>query len=347
MRGIATGIVLLMGGCNLYFGDWNERPDASTPLDARPAPGDSGPTDAGQPTDEPAPTGARTLVSGLASPSQIVLDQDYLYWVNATSQGSVMRVPTTGGAPTVLASGQVFPVSLIVDASDVYWTNTGIGEATGSVMRVGKTGGQPVVVARELNWPIDLAGDRDFVYWRDNRLGLQRAAKRGGPAQLLVASPTLSGVVAVDDTRVYFEEVSSDNGPGRIRAIAKAGGPVADVATLPNWFLATLVVEGGDVFWHNGGVDSLWRAPTAGGAAATAVFANGLELRSVVPRGDSLFITTMGEPFAAGGIYEVSRAGGRARLVTPHGVGLWGLAVDDRAIYWTNLSDGTVNAISR
>lgn len=55
----------------------------------------------------------------------------------------------------------------------------------------------------------------------------------------------------------------------------------------------------------------------------------------------------MGEPFAAGGVYEVPRGGGRARLVTPRGVGLWRLAVDDRTIYWTNLSDGTVNAIER
>jgi hypothetical protein len=38
---------------------------------------------------------------------------------------------------------------------------------------------------------------------------------------------------------------------------------------------------------------------------------------------------------------------GRDRLVTPRGVGLWGIAVDDSTIYWTNISDGTLSAIAR
>jgi hypothetical protein len=229
----------------------------------------------------------------------------------------------------------------------VYWTNGGIGEATGQVMRVTKTGGDPVPVVGGLNWPSGLAGDNDYLYWRDDRKGLQRIAKRGGgEPELLVASEAMSGPIAIDDTRVYFDEVSVNGGPGKIRAVPKAGGLATDIASLESWFLALLVVDRGSVYWHNGGLDSLWRAPTTGGAPK-AVFPGPAEIRFIAATADSLFITEMGEPFAAGAVHQIPRTGGRDRLVTPCGIGLWGIAVDAHTIYWTNLSDGTLSAIAR
>lgn len=351
---LAAPLILAGAGCELYFG--HGQPGGLEP-DARVGGGDgsgggpgSGPgyVDAGVDAEAPPLGPVRTLASGLDAPTQVVLDGDYLYWVNTSSAGSVMRVATTGGTPQVLATDQVFPVSLAVDASDVYWTTTGIDAATGQVMRVAKTGGTPAAVVGGLNWPAGLAGDSDHLYWRDDRKGLQRIAKRGGTEpELLVASQTLSEAVAIDDTRVYFDEVSGSGGPGTIRAVAKAGGPVTDVASLPNWFIPTLVVDRGDVYWHNGGVDSLWHAPAAGSVAATAVFGGGFEMRYIAATQDALFITEMGEPFAPGGVHQIPRTGGRDRLVTPRGVGLWGIAVDDSTIYWTNISDGTLSAIAR
>jgi len=357
---LAGSLIITGAGCELYFGHGHSGefdPDAGIGggrgSGAGPGTG-SGPgtgggsMDAGADPETPPIGSVRTLAKGLDTPTQVVLDGNYLYWVNTSSRGSVMRVATAGGLPQTLATDQVFPVSLVVDASDVYWTTTGINAATGQVMRVAKTGGAPAAVVGGLNWPADLAGDSHYLYWRDDRKGLQRIAKRGGTEpELLVASQTMSSAVAIDDTRVYFDEVSGSGGPGRIRAVAKAGGPVADIASLPNWFIPTLVVTGGDVYWHNGGVDSLWHAPTTGGVAATAVFGGGFEMRYIAATRDALFITQMGEPFALGAVHQIPRTGGRDRLVTPRGVGLWGIAVDDSTIYWTNISDGTLNAIAR
>lgn len=351
---LAWPLVIACAGCELYFGHGDHKElDADASIGSGMGSGTgsgmgSGHVDAGTDVETPPLGPVRTLAEGLDVPTQLVLDGDYLYWVNTSSHGSVMRVAKTGGLPQILAAEQVFPVSLVVDAYDVYWTNTGIDAATGQVMRVAKTGGEPVAVASGLNWPSDLAGDSDHLYWRDDYKGLQRIAKHGGVGpELLVASQTLSGAIAIDDTRVYFDEVSVSASVGAIHAVPKAGGPVAHVASLPNWFIPTLVVDGDDVYWHNGGVDSLWHAKTTGDVPATAVFGGDFEMRYIAVTKDALFITQMGEPFAPGAIHQIPRNGGADRLVTPRDVGLWGIAVDDKAIYWTNLSKGTLSAIAR
>jgi len=44
----------------------------------------------------------------------------------------VMKVPTGGGTPTTLASGQTLPHGIAIDAMSVYWTNY----SDGTVMKL-------------------------------------------------------------------------------------------------------------------------------------------------------------------------------------------------------------------
>jgi hypothetical protein len=332
-----VALVIACAGCELYFGH-GSTPGSGPGLGTDAGPGGGSGYPDGGPIDPP-PGRVQILVNGLDDPTKIALDGDYIYWTNTArgSAGSVMRVAKTGGKPEYLALAQTFPVGLVVDDQDVYWTNTGIGAGSGQVMRVTKAGGEPVVVAGGLNWPGDLVGDRDYLYWRDDTKGLERIAKRGGTEpQLLVPSQTLSGAIAIDDTRVYFNDVSA----AAIQAVPKAGG------------IATLVVDGSDVYWHNGGVDSLWHARTTGGAPATPIFGGGFEMRHIAVTRDALFITQMGEPIeisppGPGAIHQIPRNGGHDRVMTPRDIGFWGIAVDDHALYWTNLANGTLNTIGR
>lgn len=286
------------------------------------------------------------LVDGLDSPTQIVADRDYLYWVNTANgdNGSVMRVAKTGGLPQVLATSQTFPGSLVVDDTAVYWTNGGINLGSGQVMQVAKTGGPIRVVASGLNFPISLVDDHDYLYWSDDLVGVKRVAKRGGGVpQLLVASDAFATAIALDDTRVFFNDVITNT----LRAVPKAGGPSAEIASIPDAFAAFLVVDRDDIYWHNGGVDSLWHTKTTGGAPVTAVFSGCMEMRFFTATRDALFITQMGEPFAPGVIRELPRRRGAGRIATPPDIGFWGIAVDDRRIYWTNEANGTVSSIAR
>lgn len=102
----------------------------------------------------------RALATGQPSPRALTLDDTHVYWVEG-SQGSITRVPKTGGVPEVLATGQAGAGGLAVDASSVYWTNV----AAGSVHAIPKTGGDLVTVASGLSEPRFVAVDTVAVFY--------------------------------------------------------------------------------------------------------------------------------------------------------------------------------------
>jgi hypothetical protein len=88
--------------------------------------------------------GMAWLASDQTGPEAIAVDETHVYWVNTGTSasgftdGSVMKVPRSGGAPSVVAMNQRHPVAIAVDESFVFWTNGGSDGVGGSVMRAPK-----------------------------------------------------------------------------------------------------------------------------------------------------------------------------------------------------------------
>jgi hypothetical protein len=51
----------------------------------------------------------------------MVVDADYVYWINASGT-SIMKVPVGGGNATPVATSQS-ATAIAQDAANVYWTN--------------------------------------------------------------------------------------------------------------------------------------------------------------------------------------------------------------------------------
>jgi hypothetical protein len=67
------------------------------------------------------------------------VDATSVYWTSQNwanqNDGTVMKVPTGGGAATQPAAGQFMPAAIAVDATSVYWTTS---TSTGTVMKAPK-----------------------------------------------------------------------------------------------------------------------------------------------------------------------------------------------------------------
>jgi hypothetical protein len=87
-----------------------------------------------------ASTKAKTLLSNEKHPSRLVVDQSDVYVLSRGdgADGEVVRVSTSNGERTVLASGLAVPSHLLVEAANVYFTTLGAGSGMGSILRVPK-----------------------------------------------------------------------------------------------------------------------------------------------------------------------------------------------------------------
>jgi hypothetical protein len=69
--------------------------------------------------------GAATPLGPAVSSSYIVFDDAYVYWVDMTSVGTIMKAPKAGGGTATVIANDTSPTALAVDSRSVYWSDVG------------------------------------------------------------------------------------------------------------------------------------------------------------------------------------------------------------------------------
>jgi len=241
-----------------------------------------------------------TLATDAGAPCSIAVDTTSVYWVAFGSAGTVQKTSKLGGGTTTLATGQNNALRIVIDPLNVYWVNYGTADGGGAVVSVPLGGGVPSTLDAPLHLPLGIAQDKTTLYFTENVVG-------GGVSSV----PIVGG-----DTALFAEPTD-------------AGEP---------WAIAA---SGGTVYWtmENGLTGTVWAAPVLGRPRLLAT--GPARPWAIAVANGHVFWITMGRDGADSGatptVMSVSVDGGPPTTLAAQAAGtLYGIAVDDQYVYWTD-----------
>lgn len=177
------------------------------------------------------------LTSGAWAIHRLALDESYIYWTEPLyTTGTVVRMPKSGGSPTILADGQPNARWITIANNKLYWTTTNIvnGFYKGSVQSMAMEGGTVTTIISGVNslggYANPVAIGANYVYWLDN-YNIRKAPLTGGSTTTIWYGGYPSGFIAsivATPTYVYWgisDPVDS------VKRAAVSNGVVSDVAT--------------------------------------------------------------------------------------------------------------------
>ncbi len=288
--------------------------------------------------------GAPVALADLAAtPQKLVADDANLYWIDGTT---VSTLPVSGGSLVTLASTVNTPLDLLARANDVIWSET-TGSAhgeTGAVRSVPKTGGPVSVITQGGDAPRELGADASWVYWTEGGpIGLTEGFGRiarvpaGGGAALTFVSGVTSDAapIAVSDAQVFIADGF------RVKRVPVSGGKVETVAVAYDG-VTSLATDGAFVYWVEGPLSNVRKAPAAGGAVTNLASVSGSGV-SPGPGGPIHLQTgTVYWMTNFDAILAVPAAGGAVRVVASGLPFLSAFVVDGSSVYFSEQDSGDI-----
>jgi hypothetical protein len=354
-------VVLSLGGtacdtARVHSGQW--RP-GQWPTEAPPASEARAPTATRANTTNPLMSPVE-IVTGQVKPTEVVVSNGSLFWIDAgdsVSGGRVCRAPAAeGGEATVLASGLASPLDLAVDETHVYFVTAGTADspkANGAVSSVPIAGGRATTLVSSAANPQSIAVDKSFVYFTttggdDSRRGaVSRVSKRGGTVKVIASAQDNPRQLEVDAGMVLWVELGLRHAGGhtdsRLHEWPTDGGPARGGTTEPTSLRAIgssierfALVDGVVLFVNDGQLVGI----TRGKALARDRGLDGVRL--VASDGETLFALT--DPGVLVRYAERGLERSVALAVLPPA---GGLAVDDAFVYATDLAGGRILRIPK
>jgi hypothetical protein len=191
--------------------------------------------------------GSAETVASANSPSSFVVDAENVYWTEDRPGATrILRAPSAGGEPTILADNQPYPSKLLAhDDSSLYLrSNKTARPGNDQVLAISKKGSAaPRVVWNGFAFAVAVDATDLFV---GSVSTLMRVPKSGAtPVEL--AKTTNVRDITLDKATVYWV----DGGPpGRIQSIPKVGGEAATLGDLGMTELPDLVqVAAGNIYF--------------------------------------------------------------------------------------------------
>jgi hypothetical protein len=271
---------------------------------------------------------ATTLVDlGKGGVVSIAVDTNNVYW---STEEALWSVPKGGGAASPISMNAGSYWSLHVDATNLYWSG-------GHIEKMPLGSKTPIMLAG-----IALAGearmiavDATSVFWPGPGDGsIMNVAIAGGTPSALVSGLNAAGVVAVDDTNVYWDDFE-----GSIHSMPIGGGPVSTIAEGHNP-LSSMVVSGGYLFWTMSPKLGVARTPIGGGAVEIT---QDLGAEYLAIDSDHVYWTNH-----SGSIKKMSIGGGQVTTVIsfeyPNADAPSAIAVDATRVYWGDWLESAIHS---
>jgi hypothetical protein len=247
--------------------------------------------------------------------------------------------------PQLVAAGLQGPMRLRAHAGQLYFTTAGewdpvAGVQLGSIGRAAVDGSGSAVLAKRQLGPDGLVVGGAHVWWTNAISGtVLRVPLEGGEPETLVSGLASPRALASDGQFLFW-------GSAADRTVMRAALDGSGVTTLgqdPNPVLSVETFEAWVVFGTSRGLATV---PKQGGDASTVALGRH-NVVDVFARDGALFWLAQGPAGAAGAgaVYETT--GSQEREVAGAQGAPMSVTADELAIYWTNLTAGTVMKAAR